>query len=117
MSAVLITGAAGFVGAHTARHFLKAGWRVCGYDLRRPNIAVAGMEFVQGDVLNPEDLQRAIKGCGATGIVHQAGIIGEPPCRADPQRAVGVNIRGAGVVLEVARAQDLRVTFLSTATL
>lgn len=117
MQTVLITGATGFVGSHTSRYFMQRGWQVCGYDLRPPDKPSEGMAFVEGDMLDADRLADAVAQSGATGIVHQAGIIGEPPCQADPVRAVEVNVRGTSKLLEVARAQNLRVTFVSTATL
>ncbi|MBT6146552.1 MAG: NAD(P)-dependent oxidoreductase, partial [Gemmatimonadetes bacterium] len=114
---VLITGAAGFVGRYTAHCFQRQGWKVWGYDLRPPAAPSPGMEFIQGDILDPVQLQRAVVASGATGIIHQAGIIGEPLCRADQARAVAVNVQGTSAVLEIARAHDLRFTFISTATL
>ncbi len=116
MANVLITGAAGFVGAHTARHFLQQGWEVCGYDLRAAN-PVAGMTAIEGDILDRGCLERTITAHKITGIVHTAGLIREPACQADPESAFRINVQGTSTVLEVARAHGLRLTFISTATL
>ena len=117
MQTVLITGAAGFVASYTARHFLQQGWPVCGYDIRPPNTLVEGVQFIQGDILDSNRLEQTIKESGASGIIHQAGVIGDPQCRADPSRAVQVNVQGTSTLLEAARLHNLRFTFISTATL
>ena len=76
-----------------------------------------GVEFIRGDILDRNRLEGAVTASSAAGIIHQAGIIGEPACQADPTKAVAVNVQGTGTLLEVARAHHLSVTFLSTATL
>ncbi len=45
MKAILITGAAGEIGGHLARHFAALRWTVVGVDVRRPDAAPAGVEF------------------------------------------------------------------------
>lgn len=114
---VLITGAAGFVGAHTVRTFLEEGWQVYGYDLRPPAGDLGGATYIAGDVLDRAALETAAREANVSGIVHAAAIIGDPACQADPARAVQVNVQGTSHVLEVARQLGLRVTFVSTATL
>ena len=53
---VFITGATGFVGSHTARLFLREGWRVRALVRRpdRPGLLPTGMEVVAGDLLEPK---------------------------------------------------------------
>lgn len=41
---VLLTGVSGGIGAATAAHFAKAGWRVLGVDIAEPTTPLAGLE-------------------------------------------------------------------------
>lgn len=117
MQNVLITGAAGFVSSYTAQHFIQNGWQVYGYDLQHPTTPIEGMIFIQGDILEPDQLERTVAKNNISSIVHQAGIIGDPLCQADPSRAVQVNVQGTSNLLEISRKHNLRFTFISTATL
>ena len=60
---ILITGGAGFVGANTAIHLARQGYKVTaldnlvrrGSELNLPRLEAAGVAFRHGDVRNPED--------------------------------------------------------------
>jgi nucleoside-diphosphate-sugar epimerase len=68
----LVTGAAGFIGAHVAHALKEDGWSVRAYDLDQPPHDVD--DWARGDVLDVEALQRAVDGCDA--VFHLAAIIG-----------------------------------------
>jgi UDP-glucose 4-epimerase len=71
---VLISGVAGFIGAHVARRFRDAGYLVVGVDdLSGGDIGnvPAGVEFVQLDLAAAEAPRRLPRGC--RGILHLAG--------------------------------------------
>ena len=57
----LITGATGGVGGAVAEALLRHGWRVRALT-RRPATAAAGIDWIQGDAMRPEDLARAAEG-------------------------------------------------------
>ena len=57
---VLITGGAGFIGSHLARQLVADGHRVTSLDLRDPNEAVTGVEYVRGDVLDRALVDRLV---------------------------------------------------------
>lgn len=65
---VLVTGASGFVGSHTARLLAQRGRKVRVL-LRKTSSAEAmqglKVEVFHGDVLDPASLQRAMAGCGS----------------------------------------------------
>lgn len=118
---VLVTGGGGFIGAWIARRLLVGGHEVRVFDraeqralLRR----VAGgasdsVEWVCGDIAQFSDLQHALTGCD--GVIHLAGVL-TPECRAEPARALQVNLGGTLNVFEAARAVGLmRVVYSSSA--
>ncbi len=77
---VLITGGAGFIGAHTARELLRAGYAVRLLDNLSPPVHVSAAEWpawvpaeaerMSGDVRNRADWQKALRGVDA--VIHLA---------------------------------------------
>jgi CDP-paratose 2-epimerase len=119
---LLITGGAGFVGSNlavslAARH---PEWEIValdnlyrrGSELNLPRLQEAGVEFVRGDVREPEDLARvpridALIECSAEPSV-MSGVDG------DTGYLVHTNLTGAYNCLELARRDNAFVVFLST---
>jgi nucleoside-diphosphate-sugar epimerase len=118
MANVLITGGAGYVGAVVTGAFLDAGHRVTVLDslagggqgllgyASRP-----GFRFRRGDVRDPGAVREALAGQDA--VVHLAAVVGFGACKADPQRAVSVNVEGTRVLL-AARQRGQLVLYAST---
>jgi dTDP-L-rhamnose 4-epimerase len=75
---VLVTGGAGFIGSHTVDHLLERGYAVRVLDNLQPRVHPRGkpdylpaeVEFIQGDVANRDDLDRALQ--GASRVIHLA---------------------------------------------
>lgn len=76
---VLITGGAGFIGSHTADALLKEGHAVRAIDSleppvhperRKPDYLDPRVEFIQGDVRDPEAMLNALRGADA--VYHLA---------------------------------------------
>jgi nucleoside-diphosphate-sugar epimerase len=118
---VLVTGGGGFIGAWIARRLLADGHAVTVFDRteqrallqRVAGDAASAVDWVCGDIARPDDVARALAGCD--GVVHLAGLL-TPQCRADPARALQVNLGGTLNVFEAARAAGLkRVVYSSTA--
>ncbi len=103
---ILVTGAAGFVGATLVRRLHAAGRPVIGTDVVR---APAGGDtpFVQAD---SRDIARhtALVADGCEGIIHCGGISGPMLAQDNPAEVFDINIRGTWLLLELARIFRLR---------
>ena len=122
MERLLITGGAGFVGSNLAVSLASRhpDWKIValdnlyrrGSELNLPRLEQAGVEFVRGDVREPEDLARlprisALIECSAEPSV-MSGVDG------DTGYLVHTNLTGAYNCLELARRNEAFVVFLST---
>ncbi|MER7717936.1 UDP-glucose 4-epimerase GalE [Streptomyces flaveolus] len=101
----LITGGAGFIGAHVVRTMLAAGERVAVYDdlsTGDPARVPDHVPFVKGSVLDPELLRRTMSDLGVSGVVHLAAKkqVGESVER--PLHYYRENVEGLRVLLEAA---------------
>jgi nucleoside-diphosphate-sugar epimerase len=98
---VMVTGATGFVGSHTARALLAAGHAVTVLARDRAKAVrvlgdAAALEIVEGDLLSPEAVRKAVEGTDA--VVHSAGLVALDERRADEVRRV--NLEGTRLVLQ-----------------
>ncbi len=87
MTKYLVTGAAGFIGRSIAAALLKRGEAVRGIDNfitgKRDNLAgLEAMEFVEGDLTDPEQCARACRGVDI--VFHEAALASVPRSVADP---------------------------------
>ena len=115
----LITGAAGFIGFHTAKQLLARGERVLGIDnlndyypvdlklARLQHLAnEKGFEFVECDIAEMEDLKAAVSGKGVKRIIHLAAQAGVRYSIDNPHAYVRSNLVGHVNMLELARHMD-----------
>ncbi|MEO8329260.1 MAG: UDP-glucose 4-epimerase GalE [Candidatus Nanopelagicales bacterium] len=73
----MVTGGAGYIGAHIARSFLQADQRVVVLDdltLGRREFVPADAAFVEASVLDSAALERTFSEHEVTGVVHLAGL-------------------------------------------
>ncbi len=115
-SPILVTGAAGFIGYHTARALLDAGERVVGLDnlndyyavsLKRDRLARlhgGEFEFVEADVIDEPAVRGLFRRHGFGRVVHLAAQAGVRHSIDHPADYVQSNVVGFLNVLEGCRA-------------
>ncbi len=100
---ILITGGNGYIGQVVAQHFSSQGWDVRALDLQA-TANIAGIDYVQCDITNYDDVCDAICGCDA--VVHLAAI---PTPATDPGPTVfRVNATGTFNIFEAAAKKGIR---------
>ena len=112
---IMITGADGFLGSNLTRELLSRGHRLVALveeGRATPTIDDLPIEKRYGNLLDPDSLNSAMKGCDA--LIHIGAIISIWPYRSAIQRKV--NIEGARNVMEAALSAGLqRVIHVGTA--
>lgn len=104
MTRTLVTGGSGFVGQHLVAALLARGDRVRILDLRSPERASSGAEFIDGSVLDPATVRAAFD--DVEKVYHLAALPGMwMPRKADFH---DVNCRGTEIVIAAAREHGVR---------
>ncbi|QOV37685.1 UDP-glucose 4-epimerase GalE [Streptomyces ferrugineus] len=107
----LITGGAGYIGAHVVRAMLDAGERAVVYDDLSTGIAERvpdGVPLVVGSTLDGERLGRVIRDHGITGVVHLAAKKQVGESVELPLHYYRENVEGLRVLLEAVTAAQVR---------
>ena len=125
----LITGVAGFIGSNLLEALLKLGQRVVGLDnfatghqrnlaevqSRVPPAQWANFHFIQGDIRELADCQRAC--LGVDHVLHQAALGSVPRSIEDPITSNSANITGFLNMLVAARdAQVQSFTYAASSS-
>jgi dihydroflavonol-4-reductase len=110
----LVTGATGYLGAELVRELRRRDREVRAL-VRTPATAAriqgTGAETVEGDVLDPRSLERALEGVAR--VFHMAGVVGHRA--ADEPKLRAVNVDGARNVLAACEKAGVeRVVFTSS---
>ena len=113
---VLVTGAAGFIGAATSEQLLDRGDTVVGFDNMNPRNDAAlkrhrlrrlrrhgSFEFVRGDLCDGRAVRRLFQHRAPDRVVHLAAQAGVRGSIADPRAYVDANVVGFLNVLEALR--------------
>jgi nucleoside-diphosphate-sugar epimerase len=122
----LITGAKGFIGAWIVKNLVERGARPCIFDLDRDSHRLRALlseeqlsrpHFIEGDITQLSDLDRAVTENGVTHLIHLAALQ-VPACAVDPPLGGLINVVGTLNLFEVARRrqdQVRRVVYASSA--
>ncbi len=110
----LVTGATGFVGAAVTRALGVAGWQVRALARRggdRSNLENLPIDIAEGDLADPDSLERALENCGALFHVAADYRLGV----RDPASLYHTNVDGTRRILTAARAAGVeRVVYTSS---
>jgi UDP-glucuronate 4-epimerase len=128
MARILVTGAAGFIGFHTAKALLDRGDQVLGLDNLNdyydPSLKEArltqisgreGFEFVKADLCDRQALDRAVQACDR--VIHLAAQAGVRYSIDNPAAYIESNLVGFGNVLEACRSsQSAHLVYASSSS-
>jgi UDP-glucuronate 4-epimerase len=119
---ILVTGAAGFIGAHVTAALLARGDRVIGVDnlnsyypvaLKRARLAALvgehpAFRFAQADFADPAALAAAVSGSRIAAILHLGAQAGVRHSISHPRDYLHSNLAGHLEILELARNAGVR---------
>ncbi len=112
MGTYLVTGGAGFIGSHIAAALVERGDRVrvldnlcTGHHSNLVKLADR-VDFVQGDLVNPRDVERALDGVEV--VFHEAALASVPRSVDAPLDTNAACVTGTVTLLEVARRTGVR---------
>jgi dTDP-glucose 4,6-dehydratase len=114
---ILVTGGAGFIGSHFARHLAAKGEDVVVLDKltyagNRENLEGVEHEFHQGDIADPDAVARAADGVDA--IVNFAAETHVDRSILGPAEFILTDVLGTQVLLDHARHHGKRLVHVST---
>ena len=114
---VLVTGGAGFIGSHFARHLAEQGEEVVVLDKltyagNRANLEGVDHDFHHGDIADPDAVARAAEGADA--IVNFAAETHVDRSILGPADFILTDVLGTQVLLDHARHRGLRFVQVST---
>ena len=114
---VLVTGGTGYIGSTAVEILLTQGFEISILDdcsMGHADTVPAGVRFVQGSLLNVDEVAEALTGCDA--VMHFAGksLVGESVEKPDLYHSV--NVDGTRIVLDEMRKQKItKFVFSSSA--
>ncbi|TDN91439.1 UDP-galactose 4-epimerase [Microbacterium sp. BK668] len=115
----LVTGGAGYIGAHVVRALAAADLApVVIDDLSSGHAAFVpdGLPFVRGTILDRELVERALREHSVEGVIHVAGYKYAGVSVQRPLHTYAQNVEGTRIVLEAMRAADVaNIVFSSSA--
>jgi UDP-glucuronate 4-epimerase len=114
-AAIVVTGAAGFIGSHLCERLTRDGHQVVGIDnfdrfysaaIKRRNLLwlreQPSFRMVRGDICKPATLDEALAE-GARAVIHLAALAGVRPSMERPLDYQRVNVGGTMAVLDACR--------------
>ncbi len=116
---ILVTGGAGFIGSNLAEKLAEDHEVTVLDDLylgSKKNINGAGVEFVEGSVMNEELVSKVCKNCDC--IFHNAAMSSSPMFKEQSKLGMEVNVMGFMNVMKAAKDNGTKkVVYASTSSL
>ena len=110
---VIVTGGSGFLGSHLADVLMDDGYEVTIFDCHKSKWIKNGQKFICGNILNKEDVDKAINGFDY--VYHLAGISDIGEASSNPLKTIETNIMGSINVIESSKTAKIkRFIFAST---
>lgn len=124
---ILVTGGAGYIGSHTVVLLLEAGYDIVIFDnfcnssmesIRRvEKITGKEIKLVEGDIRNPEDLQKVFETYTIESVIHFAGLKAVGESVELPLKYYDYNVTGSIVLFETMQKYNCKsIVFSSSAT-
>ena len=110
---VLVTGSSGFIGSHVADSLEEEGYNVVLFDSVPSKYKSKTQQEFIGNILNPDDIETAMKGCE---IIYHFAAQSDIGASSDlPTVTITANVIGTQNMLEAARKHNVkRFLFAST---
>ena len=124
---ILVTGGAGYIGTHTCIALHEAGYHVVVYDnlsnssreaINRVSTLIGQtVDFIEGDIRDPELLREVFASHEFFGVIHFAGLKAVGESVAKPLLYYNNNVSGTITLLEVMAEYNVKnLVFSSSAT-
>ncbi|MCB2413987.1 UDP-glucose 4-epimerase GalE [Demequina sp. TTPB684] len=117
MTTWLVTGGAGYIGAHVVSALLDAGYGAVAYDnlsTGKPEFVPRGAAFVEGDILDASALTEALEAHGCSGVIHCAGYKYAGESVKYPTHTYLQNVSGTAVLLDAMAATGVGALVFSS---
>lgn len=115
---ILVTGGAGYIGAHVNKLLNDRGEQTIVFDnlVTGHRSAILAGEFVQGDLCDAADIRRVFEEFDIEAVIHFAALSQVGEAEADPERYYRNNVCGTINLLSAMRSAGVsRLVFSSTA--
>lgn len=116
----VITGGAGFIGSHIAKHLVSNGHHVTVFDNlsngKKDNLGsiIDKIEFVNGDIRNFELLKNTLK--NTDGVFHEAALASVQESFTKQQEYHDVNVKGMENVLKLGKEFGFKIVYASSSS-